>query len=110
MRQFDDFMLDFADAVKRSNARVMALKGVNDIDSIDGVDTGNSVFLNVGSRGSLGHGDIIAYRGKNGCILAARIMDQSDSFKMVTSMLHLVYGTPIVSEKQITFRDTLYFF
>ena len=66
MRQFDDFMLDFADAVKRSNARVMALKGVNNIDSIDGVDTGNSVFLNVGSRGSLGHGDIIAYRGKNG--------------------------------------------
>ena len=44
MRQFDDFISDFAVAAKRGNANVMAMKGVNNIDSIDGVDTGNSVF------------------------------------------------------------------
>ena len=110
MRQFNDFMSDFADAVNRSNARVMAMRGVNNVDSLNGLDAENSVFITVASRGSLGHGDLVAYRGKSGCILAARITDQSDSFKMVTSMLHLVYGTPIVSEKQLTSRDTLYYF
>jgi len=54
MRQFDDFMLDFADAVKRSNARVVAMKGVNnsvDPVSVNGVAARNSVFVTVGYRG-----------------------------------------------------------
>lgn len=113
MGNFNEFMKNFADAVRHSNANVVCVKGITEEAVNEPIlslcDKSESVFASVGYCGRLGHGDLIAYKDKYGGILAVRVMDPTQSFMMVISMFHKIYGMDILTVKQISSSEVIFY-